>query len=118
MVFGEDLGMETETCAQIATAFGGGIAHLGLTCGAVTGALMVMGRMHGGFGEKKQATYLLVEEFVKRFKDIHGSISCTELIGYDLGDPDQLAEARAKGLFAEKCAGYVKTAVKLLEHLL
>jgi C_GCAxxG_C_C family probable redox protein len=118
MVFGEDLGMDTDTCAQIATAFGGGIAHLGLTCGAVTGALMVIGLRHGGFGDKKQATYLLVEEFVNRFNDLHGSINCTDLIGYDLGDPDQLAEARARGLFAEKCAGYVKTAVKLLEQLL
>ena len=66
MVFGEDLGVNRETCVQVSTAFGGGMAHLGLTCGAVTGALMVLGLRHGGTGGQKQATYGLATEFVKR----------------------------------------------------
>ncbi|HQI81546.1 MAG TPA: C-GCAxxG-C-C family protein [Deltaproteobacteria bacterium] len=117
MVFGEDLGVNRETCVQVSTAFGGGMAHLGLTCGAVTGALMVLGLRHGGTGGQKQATYGLATEFVKRFREAHGSINCTELIGYDLSDPEQLAEASARIVFASKCVDYVRTAARILEEM-
>ena len=42
-VFCEELGLDKETAARIAGGFGGGIGHLGETCGAVTGAIMAMG---------------------------------------------------------------------------
>ncbi len=117
MVFGEDLGVNRETCAQVATAFGSGMAQLGLTCGAVTGALMVIGLRHGGTGGQKQATFDLASEFVKRFRGAHGSINCTELIGYDLSDPEQLAKARAQVVFASRCVDYVRTAARILQEM-
>ncbi|MFZ5631777.1 MAG: C-GCAxxG-C-C family protein [Bacillota bacterium] len=41
------LGLDRETAMKIATPFGGGMARLGETCGAVTGALMVIGLKYG-----------------------------------------------------------------------
>lgn len=117
MAFGEGLGLDRETCAKVACAFGGGISHMGLTCGAVTGALMVIGLKHGGIQEAKEQTYRVAKEFSSRFSDLHGSLDCTELVGYDLSKPEELAEARAKGVFLSRCKIYLETAVKLLEEL-
>jgi len=55
--------------------------------------------------------------FRSQFTRLHGSINCTELIGYDLAKPEQLAEAREKAIFAIRCVKYVEDAVKILEEL-
>jgi C_GCAxxG_C_C family probable redox protein len=117
MAFSTPLGLDEALAAKVACAFGGGISHMGLTCGAVTGALMVIGLKHGGGPEAKQPTYLIGKDFISRFSVLHGSINCTELIGYDLSNPDQLSEAREKGIFLSRCKNYVETAVKILEEL-
>ena len=117
MAFAGDYGMDQLTASKVACAFGGGISHMGLTCGAVTGALLVLGLKYGGGPDRKEGTYKMAGEFMKRFVSIYSSINCTELIGYDLSDPDQLARARGRGIFGEKCDKYVETAVKILEEL-
>jgi C_GCAxxG_C_C family probable redox protein len=118
MAFAADHGLSQQAAAKVACAFGGGISHLGLSCGAVTGALMVLGLKYGGPPEMKEGTYTIAREFVSRFSGFHGSINCTELIGYDLADPDQIAKARELGVFGIKCSRYVETAVEILEELL
>jgi len=42
-VYGKDLGFDPETAVKIASAFGAGVAKTGEICGAVSGALMVIG---------------------------------------------------------------------------
>jgi len=118
MAFGEGLGLDEATCAKVACAFGGGISHLGLTCGAVTGALMAIGLWYGGGPEMKEGTYEIVGDFVERFTRLHGSINCTELVGHDLSKPEQLAKAREEAVFAVRCVKYVEDAVKILEELI
>jgi C_GCAxxG_C_C family probable redox protein len=117
MAFADDYGMDLLTASKVACAFGGGISHMGLTCGAVTGALLVLGLKFGGGPEMKEGTYQAVQEFVKRFRSLHGSINCTELVGYDLSDPEQIRKAREENVFAKLCVGYVMSAVKILEEL-
>lgn len=117
MAFAGDYGMDELTAAKVACAFGGGISHLGLTCGAVTGALLAIGLKHGGSPDRKESTYKFAQEFTARFIKFHGSINCTELIGYDLSDPEQMAKAREVGIFSTKCSTYVETAVRILEEL-
>ena len=41
MTFAEPLGLDRETAAKLTSGFGGGM-HIGSTCGAVTGAFMVI----------------------------------------------------------------------------
>jgi len=118
MAFGEGLGLDVSACARVSCAFGGGISHMGLTCGAVTGALMAIGLRYGGSPEMKEHTYEVANEFVERFTSLHGSTNCTELIGYDLSNPEELAQAREKVIFAVKCVNYVKDAVRIAEELL
>jgi len=120
--FCEKFGLERNLALQLAQGFGGGMGHTGQTCGAVTGAYMVLGLAQkissGNPRENIDKTYALMGEFNRQFKLLHGSLNCTELIGYDLSLPEKLAEAREKNVFAALCPNFVRDSVKILESLL
>jgi C_GCAxxG_C_C family probable redox protein len=120
--FGESLGLEKEIALKISQAFGGGMARLGLTCGAVTGALLVIGLKHGRTRPDdeaaKEKTYALALEFISRFKARHGTIVCRDLIGTDLSTPEGHDEAQARGVFETLCPNFVGSAAEILEQIL
>lgn len=120
--FGPDLGLERETALRVAGAFGGGMARTGQTCGAVTGALMVIGLKYGqttvDAKQAKEKTYALAREFMRQFEARHGSIACQALLGHDLSTPEGLQLAREKGLFTSLCPKLVADAVEILEGIL
>ena len=120
--YSEQLGLEKALALKIACGFGAGIGRMGKTCGAVTGALMVIGLKHGQVNladeESSQRTYTLVKKFIDRFTAIHSSIECKELIGYDLSDSGELSLARESGVFKNKCPGFVYDSACILEDVL
>ncbi len=120
--YSAQFGLETELALKIACGFGGGIGHMGRTCGAVTGAVMVIGLKHGqaevNDEESRQETHKLVKEFIDRFAALHDSIECRDLIGYDLSNPDELEAARASDARERKCRGFVHDAARILEDVL
>ena len=69
--YGTQFGLTRETALKISGAFGGGMGRRGETCGAVTGAFMLIGLKHGmtsvDDAVAKEETYRLVNEFVARF---------------------------------------------------
>jgi len=115
-------GLNREIALKIAGAFGGGMGRMGETCGAVTGAFMVIGLKYGKTQAKdnqaREKTYELVREFVKRFKARHGSILCRELLGYDISTPQGLKLAREKQRFATVCPQFIRDAVEIVEEIL
>lgn len=58
MAWSEECGLSDEVARSLSAHFGGGMRH-GSTCGAVTGALMVLGLM----GRDEQAARALMNEF-------------------------------------------------------
>jgi C_GCAxxG_C_C family probable redox protein len=115
-------GLGEQTALKVACAYGGGIARNGEMCGAVTGALMVIGLAHGKASladdAAKERTYALTREFWKRFRDRQGSLVCNELIGVDIGTPEGAKAASESGVFREKCPDLVRCAAEVLEELL
>ena len=95
--FCEELGLDRNTALKISQPFGGGMAQRGETCGAVTGAYMVIGLKHGRTQPEDTAardrTYALMREFIDRFTNAHGTLQCRELLGYKLDDPADHARA-------------------------
>jgi C_GCAxxG_C_C family probable redox protein len=119
--FGGDL--DRETALKISQAMGGGMAHLGFTCGAVTGAFLAIGLRYGRSRPEDQAakekTYAVMTEFARRFRARHGeNISCPALIGCDLATPEGAREAKENKYFETRCAVFVRDAAEILEDLL
>jgi C_GCAxxG_C_C family probable redox protein len=116
------LGLGRERTLRVAGAFGGGMARMGETCGAVTGAFMVIGLKYGKAKTEDDAardkTYELAGKFVARFKDRQGSIVCRELLGYDLSNPQEREKVKKKGLFDTLCPPLVRAAAEILEEIL
>jgi C_GCAxxG_C_C family probable redox protein len=121
--FGTDYGLSEDTCLKMGCAFGGGMARQQLICGAVTGALVVIGLRYGKAlndpDDKKQVTYNKTREFFSEFRKIHGSVSCKELLnGLDLNDADDYQKIIDRNLFVTRCEKCVSDAVAIVENLI
>ena len=121
-VFAEELGLSRELACKVSAGFGGGLGRLGDTCGAVSGAIIVLGLRHGsaagGDRAAKEQTYARVRDFVGRFRARHGSSVCRELLGCDLSTPAGFQHAKEQKLTATLCPEFVASAVELLEEQL
>jgi C_GCAxxG_C_C family probable redox protein len=107
---------------RIGEPFGAGTSCTGDMCGSVTGAIMVLGLQYGSTLSNDDAarsyTYQRVHDLIHRFKEIHGSIQCTDLLGYNLSDPQQLQTVFEKGLFIKLCPIFVRDAAQILVEML
>jgi len=117
------LGLDRETALRVAAPFGGGMGRTGETCGAASGALMVLGLKYGQFTaedkEAKEKMYSLAAEFLNRFAARNnGCVKCRELLGFDVGNPEDRQSAREQGLFETLCPKLVRDAAELVEQLL
>ena len=121
-VFAPDLGLDDKAAVKAASAFGGGLAHLDGPCGAVTGALMVIGlakfREDIDVGAAKREVYEVTERFVREFVKRNGHIGCTQLLGYNLSKPDELQRAIDEQKFSDVCPRYLQDGVEILHQLL
>lgn len=119
--FAERLGLDEETVAKMALGFGGGMGRQGRTCGAVTGAYMVLGLARGEQTEgkwNKDEVYALVRDFTRRFVAAEGDMECRGLLGHDISDADEYAKAREQGVFGTVCPEAVGMAAEILEQIL
>jgi C_GCAxxG_C_C family probable redox protein len=120
--YGKRIGLKREVALKIAGGFGGGIGRMGKTCGAVTGAVMVIGLQFGMVDladkDAKEQTYALVREFMDRFTALHGSTECKELLGCNLNTPEGFLYAKEQNLFVTICQELVQHAAELLEELI
>ncbi len=108
-------GLPEDTALRIAAPFGGGISHTGQICGAVSGALMALGLYRGSDQPDqaaKECTYALAQLLIARFRAIHGSILCRELLGVDMSTSEGLKRVREEKLTARVCPCYVRDAVE------
>lgn len=117
-LFAPDLGIDEKTALKIASGFGGGMA-CAETCGAVTGAYMVIGMKHGhstSNPEEKAKTKMLIRRFNEEFVKEHGSLICKKLTGFDISTPEGSLAAAEAGVFQNRCPVFIKTACKILEE--
>ena len=119
---GRKLALDDETAFKIAATFGGGICRSGETCGAVTGALMLIGMKFGMTvaedGEAKEKAYVIANQFIKEFKLRNNFIKCKELLGCDLGTPEGAAFAKENKIQKAVCPKFLKDAVTIVEKIL
>ncbi len=119
--FGSEAGLSKEACLRIAGSFGAGMARRAETCGAVTGALMVLGLRHGmvkeGDAQARKKNYDEASRFMGEFAKQNGSVICRELLGCDISTPEGAQIAAEKKLTTTRCPHLVRGAVEILEKL-
>ncbi|MBN1392292.1 MAG: C_GCAxxG_C_C family protein [Sedimentisphaerales bacterium] len=112
--YSPDLGVPSEQAIKIASGFGGGM-HIGSTCGAVIGALMVLGLK---FAKGKDKPYDKTLKFVDTFCRKNKSTDCQTLLGCDVRTKEGRDKATKEGLFRSICSPLVRDAAEILEDML
>jgi C_GCAxxG_C_C family probable redox protein len=120
--FAGEFGLSDDLALKLSAPFGGGMGRQGEVCGAVTGALMLIGLKTGNITATdrtaKEQTYTLVEEFVTQFRTRHKTIVCRELLGCELNTAEGMQQAKEQQLFTKICSKVVQDAAEIVSELL
>jgi len=111
--FSEKYGLDKETAFRIAFGLNSG-ARCAELCGAVSGAVLVIGLR---YGDSRELGNQKTEEFMRIFKERNGSVVCRGLLGCDIFTPEGNAKAVAEGLFRTVCPKAVADAAQILADL-
>lgn len=88
--YADRFGIDGNTALRMSASFGGGMGGMRQTCGAACAMYIVCGLKCGQTDpadrEAKKQNYQQVQQLAQRFKEIHGSTICAELLG--LKQPD------------------------------
>ena len=107
---------------KLSCSFGGGMGRQGMTCGAITGAMMVLGldsgRVQLDDDAARDRNDALVQEFFSRFQEKYKTFDCNELTGIQMSCPEARAQGKEDGSFQQVCPGVVDFAAELVSELL
>ena len=106
--FADELEMEESLLRKMSACFGGGM-QCGETCGAVTGALMVIGLKYGHSmnNDLKQKRNTCVKRLLSSsvlFAEKYESCMCRELLGHDISKEDEMEQVLEQGLLFDFCS--------------
>ncbi len=120
----EKLGRKDWEVVRAMEAFAGGLGANGEVCGALIGALAVMGLRFGRGGEEEKFDRRMwgyTRQLPKRFREeivpSHGGIRCREIAGVDWTKPEQVQSFYNGEKFLE-CTRIVGDTAKLIGELL
>jgi len=120
--FADDLQFKIDQALGMSVGFGAGMGRLQETCGAVTGAFMVLGMHNSGMypdnKEIKEASYTMIQDFSRKFTTVYGTTNCGSLINCDLKTGEGQLYFRNHNLHEEVCEKCISTSVKIIEDLL
>jgi C_GCAxxG_C_C family probable redox protein len=117
-----ELGLDKDLALKVTTGLGGGMGHMQEVCGAVTGGILALGAKHGRADGAPRAatelTYAKTRELITRFKDLHGTCLCGELLpNCDLNTPAGQQKFKEQNLRNTVCMHCVRDAVRIVEEL-
>jgi C_GCAxxG_C_C family probable redox protein len=119
--FGPRYGLDETKALRLASGFAGGMRTAD-TCGAVTGAFMVLGLALADdacrTADGRQVVFAAMATFREKFAAAHGALDCRELLGCNISTPEGLDMAKAKDVFATTCVELVRDAATILDEML
>ncbi|MBE0532878.1 MAG: C_GCAxxG_C_C family protein [Rhodospirillales bacterium] len=122
VAFASAVGLEETAAMNAGRGFGAGIAAHGLTCGAVTGAVMTLGiraaKLTKNEKDAKTKAYEMAHRFTERFKARHGTLGCKELIGVDLATEAGRKLNADMQITRRLCPNFVRSAAEIVDDLL
>ena len=119
--FADECGITEEEAFKLGSCFGSGMRK-GQVCGAVTGALMVLGLMYGQKAacdtEGRQLSNKVNDLMMDRFKEKYGSCICNDLLGCDVTTAEGHQFCVDNKLFTELCPKMVVVSVEVIEEII
>jgi len=121
VVYGRRFGLDKETALRIASGFAGGM-RMAETCGAVTGAIMVIGlyraTAESTTAKLREPVYQAVKEFAAEFERRNRTLICRDLLECDIRTAEGMQAAKERNLFKTICPKMVEDAAEILESVL
>lgn len=119
--YADECGISEVQALKLGSCFGSGMRQ-GEVCGAVSGALMVLGLLYSKYEKvepiSRESTNVVNDLFLKKFKQECGSYICNDLLGADIRTPEGMVYIKEHHLFGEFCPKMVAKAVEILEEIL
>lgn len=119
--FADECGITEEQAIKLGSCFGTGMRK-GEVCGAVTGALMVLGLLYGlnkaDDADGRQRANKVNDLMMNRFKEKCGSYLCNDLLGCDVSTKEGVQYCLDNKLFTEFCPRMVAAAVEVVERII
>jgi C_GCAxxG_C_C family probable redox protein len=115
----DHLGVDKEIPQRIATPFGSGMSRNGSNCGALNAAFICMGLVGGreSSEDSRDTSYLPADRVFAKLKEKYGSVSCYDITGVNLRDPEELAKNKER-MHNDLCGPLVKQVTQwVLEEL-
>ena len=109
--YNDETVLSRENALKLGATFGGGVAGMGQTCGALCGALMALAQREGDDGSdaaQKDATRAKLQAYAMDFEAQFGSCMCS-----DIRDK---APARTDG--KKPCTVYIQYCAEALDKLI
>ena len=108
--FAEDLNIDPQILFKLLEGFGLGMGCTQGTCGAISGAIVLLGLKNSDGNLESPATkaltYQLSKELLLKFQEKNGATICRDLKGIDTGN------------VLRSCPGCIEDAVELIEEIL
>lgn len=108
--FADDFDADPQLVFKLCEGFGLGMGCMNGTCGAISGAIAILGLKNSDGNlstpSTKLSTYQLSKEMHERFRTKNQGTICHDLKGIDTGKP------------LRSCAGCIEDAVEILEEIL
>jgi C_GCAxxG_C_C family probable redox protein len=120
--YSDTLNFDNKLALKLSCGFGAGMGRLQETCGAVTGAFMILGiyncNKYSDNKERKNETYSMVQKYNHEFKKINGTTNCMSLIKCDLNTEEGQKFLHDNNLHETICEKCISDSVKIVNKLL
>ncbi len=105
---------------RMASGFCSGVARTGGMCGALSGAIMALGLLHGRDkgDESLETVYAMVQELVAEFRERFGAVTCMDLLGVDFRTAEGQQAFRERNLKQERCIPMAGEAAGIAQRIL
>jgi C_GCAxxG_C_C family probable redox protein len=120
--YADSLKFDPDMALSVAAGFGSGMGKMQKTCGAVTGAFMVLGisnsKKYPDNEDARTATNEMINRFTFYFESLHNSLNCKSILGCDLNTVEGERKFENLDLKKNVCSKCISDSIKLIDLLL
>lgn len=121
--FAPEMGLDEKTVLRMASAFGGGLGGMRLTCGAASGMCLALSTINGydeaDDPEAKKHLYAQMRRLGEQFLAEHGTLICRDLLEKNGVEAKAEPSPRTPEYYRTRpCARYVECCAALLSDAL